>query len=92
MYFVPFNAIPSCFTITNPAMNATSPTINPENMIETKVVCNKVLKSVNKLSTFSYHKFHLPLRAASMTLIAIVISGQQSKQISAPVQQYLTSS
>lgn len=33
-----------------------------------------------------------PLRAVSSTLMATVISGQQSKQTSAPEQQYLTSS
>ena len=38
------------------------------------------------------HVNTLPLRAASITLIATVIRGQQSKQTSAPEQQYLTSS
>jgi hypothetical protein len=34
----------------------------------------------------------LPLREVSITLIATVIRGQQSKQTSAPEQQNLTSS
>uniref|UniRef100_A0A2P2L9G7 Uncharacterized protein MANES_11G128600 n=1 Tax=Rhizophora mucronata TaxID=61149 RepID=A0A2P2L9G7_RHIMU len=32
---------PSCLSITNPAMDATTSTINPENVIETKVICTR---------------------------------------------------
>lgn len=78
-------------------MNTTSATIYPENVTETKVLCRKEVDKSEKswvqtaYTSYANENF-LPLRAVSITLIAIVISGQHSRHTSAPEQQYLTSS